>query len=373
MKKIISVIMAVILVTISMHGCSSSKTMKIGLMGTFSGPTRGMSESGKRGFYIAVDEINSNGGIKGRQLEVVEKNDLNDSEIALEITEAFHDENIDIVVGPFSSTIMTSIYDYINENKMLFISPVVNAMTFHGKDDYLILMNSDAATQSNLIYDMATKNGNTDFIFAYDSSNKAFSNALLDSLKSKTDDQGGSVSVEIEFNGSSSSVGQTVLEELNSYDYKNKCLFLVATGAVSSVIISEMRLNGIDIDIYTSAWTNSQDFFEIGGKFIEGTYMISPVDYMGTQKRFTEFRERYLNLYGSEPTMGSVFAYETMITIEDALSSTNSVKPNILKSKILEIGSVTGLQNNYEINEFGDANREYFPMIVINGEMIRLD
>lgn len=373
MNKIIALILSGVLVIIAISGCSQNKTLKIGLVGTLSGPSRGISESARRGLYIAVDEINGNGGIKGKTVEIVEKNDLNDAQIAKETAQQFIDENIQVVMGHFSSSMMASVLDIINEADILYCSPIVNASVFSKADDNLIQFNSDATFQSNLIYKMAAENGDNSFAFVYDTNNETYANSLLEALNDNIKTSGGTIEGEIPFNSFEVDFSDGVTKEIIKISPEADAIFISASGSAAALIITKLRLAGVTSNIYIGAWANSPDFKEIGGTFVEGVFMISPVDSEGQQPGFLSFREKYILLYGTEPDMGAVFAYDTMKTIENAILSANKYTADKIKEELLATGIIIGLQGNHGLDEFGDTDREYFPMAIIDGEMVKLN
>ena len=50
-------------------------TLKIGVSGPFSGGSSPMGESMRNGIRLAAEEINSIGGINGRKIELIERDD----------------------------------------------------------------------------------------------------------------------------------------------------------------------------------------------------------------------------------------------------------------------------------------------------------
>ena len=64
-----------------------------------SGINSDLSVSGRRGVEIATDELNEAGGLGGRKIELVVKDDMFDSTTALNVDKEFIRENIPVVIG----------------------------------------------------------------------------------------------------------------------------------------------------------------------------------------------------------------------------------------------------------------------------------
>ncbi len=65
----------IVLLPAFMAGASSAQAIRIGLSGPFSGGSSPMGESMRNGVRLAVAEINATGGIGGRPIELVERDD----------------------------------------------------------------------------------------------------------------------------------------------------------------------------------------------------------------------------------------------------------------------------------------------------------
>ncbi len=77
-KKIIIYIIIILVCFFSYQLYMATRTIKIGLAGTLSGPASELGVSGRNGFNLAVGIINESGGINGRLIEPVIKDDKGD-------------------------------------------------------------------------------------------------------------------------------------------------------------------------------------------------------------------------------------------------------------------------------------------------------
>lgn len=89
----------------SCQGPDASKAVRIGVGGPFTGPQAQYGEAWKKGFAIALEEINAAGGIKGRPLEIVFEDTQNDPKQTVAVAQKFiADSSILLATGDFSST-----------------------------------------------------------------------------------------------------------------------------------------------------------------------------------------------------------------------------------------------------------------------------
>lgn len=80
-------------------GGSSSGQLEIGYIGTLSGPQAEISKDSLEGTRTAVAMINKSGGINGRQVKLVVKDDLGDTSKSVEYLRSMGSEGIKLVIG----------------------------------------------------------------------------------------------------------------------------------------------------------------------------------------------------------------------------------------------------------------------------------
>ncbi len=87
----------------------------------------------RNGWQLAVEEINSAGGIKGRLIEVVSRDDAGKPEDAVRLAgELVNAEKVDLLAGTFLSNIGLAVADFAAQNKKLFIAaePLTDAIVW---------------------------------------------------------------------------------------------------------------------------------------------------------------------------------------------------------------------------------------------------
>lgn len=125
------------LVTIALGACGSSdEPILLGLAGPFS---QQHAQSMQMGAQLAVSEINQQGGIRGRELQLVVKDDSGRSDIAGQVAKSFYD-NADIVavVGHLSSGTTLAAAQVYNRgvNPIVVISPSASSPEITDAGDY---------------------------------------------------------------------------------------------------------------------------------------------------------------------------------------------------------------------------------------------
>jgi branched-chain amino acid transport system substrate-binding protein len=108
----------------SSSSSSSGGTIKIGASISQTGTYAGDGEYALRGYQTAVKEINSNGGLLGKKIQLIVKDDKSDPGTAARLyTKLITQDNVDLLVGPYSSGISEAIIPLAEKFKFPTIFP----------------------------------------------------------------------------------------------------------------------------------------------------------------------------------------------------------------------------------------------------------
>ena len=118
-------------------------------------------------------------------------------------------------------------------------------------------------------------------------------------------------------------------------------------------------MNNAKLPVLVSGWAQTQDLLKYGGPAVEGVYATQYVNYDSDAKTFLEFRERYALRFGrEEPSFAAVMGYEAVMVLKNALS--RNPDPKRLKETIIKQRIFKGLQEDFEIDAYGDAKRKSY-------------
>jgi branched-chain amino acid transport system substrate-binding protein len=185
MKKRIVLFILLILIIISLLcTCNSNQSIKIGYVGTLSGVNSDLGVSGRNGAKMAVDIINKMGGIDGKTLELIIKDDRNDKNIALQVDKELFEEGVVAIVGHMTSNMAELSVPYINENKILMLSPTMATDTLADLDDYFLRMIPSNVEQANAISAIVHEKGIKKASVVYDTANLTFAEGLKNQFES---------------------------------------------------------------------------------------------------------------------------------------------------------------------------------------------
>ncbi|MGD8209670.1 MAG: ABC transporter substrate-binding protein [Desulfobacterales bacterium] len=115
-------VLITVLMFLSSPAISFSEPIKIGAMFISSGKMGGYGKHGGQAIQLAVDEINADGGVLGRNLEAVIEDTKLKKDIALALAERFvNQDKVDFLMGPTSSGIAMGLTEFARQNKKILV------------------------------------------------------------------------------------------------------------------------------------------------------------------------------------------------------------------------------------------------------------
>src|SRR5690606_38657771 len=103
-------------------GCDASDPLKIGVSNTLSGPSAEIGKITQQGFDLAAEELNDAGGVLGRCVELVVKDDGGEPTKAAQVVrELIDQEGVEAILGPFLSSAMGATMEITTQAEMVQI------------------------------------------------------------------------------------------------------------------------------------------------------------------------------------------------------------------------------------------------------------
>ncbi|MBO6948869.1 MAG: ABC transporter substrate-binding protein [Rhodospirillales bacterium] len=138
---------------------ANAETIRIGEINSY---TRlpAFTEPYKKGWQMALEEINAKGGIHGDKLEVISRDDAGKPGNAVKIAEELvKREKVALLTGTFFSHIGLAVSDYAKQNKVLFVAaePLTDALIWSKGNDYTFRLRPSTYMQAAMLAAEAAK------------------------------------------------------------------------------------------------------------------------------------------------------------------------------------------------------------------------
>jgi branched-chain amino acid transport system substrate-binding protein len=124
----------------------------------------------KKGMELAVDEVNRNGGVLGRQLELITRDDTGNPGDAVRVAEELlAREKVDVLMGTFSSAVGLAVADLAKQRKVLFIAsePLTDKIVWENGNRYTFRLRPSTYMQTAMLVPDAARLGKKRWAIVY--------------------------------------------------------------------------------------------------------------------------------------------------------------------------------------------------------------
>ena len=137
----------------------SQETIKIGEINSYSA-LPAFTEPYRKGWQLAIEEINAKGGVNGRKLEVISKDDGGKpGDAVTAANELVSKDGVVMLSGTFFSHIGLAVADYANQKKVLFLAaePLTDAIAWSKGNRYTFRLRPSNYVQAAMLAEQAAK------------------------------------------------------------------------------------------------------------------------------------------------------------------------------------------------------------------------
>ena len=345
-----------------LSACGPSEPVKIGFVGGMSGRVADLGIAGRNAVQLAVDLRNQAGGIGGREIRLLVKNDEHDPEVAVRVTQELIDQGVTAIVGPMTSDMAMVAAPLVTRARVLMMSPTATTEYLSGRDDYFFRVTSTTRQYASANAAYQIKSGRMRRVSAiYDVGNRSFTEMWLKHFSEVFEQGGGKILARIEFTSGSQAGHYQAAQELLSSDPDG--VLIVANAMDSASLCQQIRKLDKDLPITLADWGATEVLLELGGRAVEGVVVVQTFDRRKTTPRYQEFRAKYQRRFGREPGFPGVNAFEAAGVVLDTLAAQGQGED--LKQTVLRIRRYQGLQAEFSFDDFGDVVRPHTSLSVV--------
>ncbi|MBW2990251.1 ABC transporter substrate-binding protein [Candidatus Woesearchaeota archaeon] len=344
-----------ILALILFSGCSTSPTgqiiqedaIKIGFVGPLTGPATEIGIVEKNVVEIAVNEINSKGGIKGEIIKVIyEDGKCTGKEAAIAAQKLINIDKVKIILSVCSSETL-AIAPLAEENHVLLITSYAMNPLISGAGDYVFRTGYSDKITAKIIAETIFEDSKTLGII-YEQTD--YATALKDYVSKEFTRAGGVVYSE-SFPQNDKDVRTQLLKILN----KNPEAIFVNpdTTKTGLMILKELNELGYQGKVYGNFFGSSPTV--IDAPEAEGMIFFGDPDIKENPVK-AHLMSEYIKHYREEPSFEypALSRYDNVYILKQAIEEVG-YNPDKIKNYLYQMESYTGALGTYRFDENGDA------------------
>jgi branched-chain amino acid transport system substrate-binding protein len=340
---------------LSTAALAQSGPIKIGVTGPYTGGSSSMGVSMRDGVRLAVTEINKNGGVLGRQLQIVERDDEAKNEVGAQVAqELINKEKVVATLGFINTGVALAAQRFYQEAEIPVINNVATGTViteqFKAPDydsNYVFRNSANDVLQAGMMADEALARGFKKIAILADSTNygQLGREDLEKALAAK-------------------SVKPVTVEKFNIKDVDMTAQLLKAQQAGADVILAYgigpelgqiangMAKLGWKVPMITSWPSSMQSFIEIAGENGNGVTMPQTFVEDGTLPRRKAFLDSYYSTYNVKkiPTpVAGAQGYDSVFLLAAAIKQAGSTDGKKIRGALENLNEkVEGVVTTYD-------------------------
>ena len=258
-----------------------------------------------RGVQIAQDEINSNGGINGKRLEIIMEDSMAKPKEAIKAFQSLAARGVSAVI---SDVTVNSLYiaPFAEQSQIPIFTPgsAVPHLRYAGDFTFRAKVAGDVEAFKIAEKSVSVLNAKKAAVIV---KNSDYGVGLGDAFVKKFEELGGEIIAYEKFETGDHDF-RTYLLKIKSGD--PDVMFFVSHSEEGGLIVKQARELGIDVPFMINPSSWGPEVYQIAGEAAEGIYSFYEFDMESDNPKTKRFREKYIEIAGKEPTIHPYLAYD---------------------------------------------------------------
>jgi branched-chain amino acid transport system substrate-binding protein len=303
----------------------AQNTIKIGEMNSYK-VFPAFLDPYKKGWELAVDEVNAAGGVLGKKIEIVSRDDNGTPGDAVRVAEELVSrENVAMLIGTFPSHVGLAVSDFAKQKKILFIAaePLTDKIVWEAGNKYTFRLRASTYMQTAMLVPEAAKLKKKRWAIVYP--NYEYGQAATAAFKKLIKEQQPDVEFVVEQATPLNKIEAGPVTQAIA-DAKPDAIFSSLFGADLAKFVREGNTRGLfkDVAVLNLLGGEPEYLDPLKDETPAGWYVTGyPWDQIKTPEH-TGFKDAYMKKYNDYPRLGSIVGYSTVMSAVAALKKANS-------------------------------------------------
>jgi branched-chain amino acid transport system substrate-binding protein len=311
--------------TLVAAGSVAAQTIKLGELNSYK-VFPAFLEPYKKGMELAVEEVNAAGGVLGRKIEVVSRDDNGTPGDAVRVAEELVSrEKAVMLMGTFPSNVGLAVADFAKQRKIPFLAaePLTDKIVWENGNKYTYRLRASTFMQTAMLVPEAAKLGKKRWAIVYPNYEYGQSATAAFKKQMNVQQSGGLEFIEIAVPLGKIDPGPVVQALL---DAKPDAIFSSLFGPDLARFVREGQLRGLfkDRPVFNLLGGEPEYLDPLKDEAPVGWYVTGYPWYGIATPEHKKFLDAYQKRFGDYPRLGSVVGYSTVIAAAAALKKAGS-------------------------------------------------
>ncbi|MBF0806004.1 MULTISPECIES: ABC transporter substrate-binding protein [unclassified Streptococcus] len=345
-------------------GTEIGETIKVGFNFENTGSVAAYGSVEQKGALLAVEEINQAGGIDGKQIEVISKDNKSETQEAASVsTNLAIQQQVNAIVGPATSGATAAAIPKATIAGVPVISPSATQDGLTAGQDFLFVGTFQDSYQGRIIAKYVADNLNAKKVALFTDNSSDYAKGIAKSFKGAYK---GDIVIEETFIAGDTDF-QAALTKMKGQDFD--AMVLPGYYTEAGKIVNQMRGMGLNQPVVGGDGLNSEEFVQQAtAEKANDIYFVSGFSStVKTNEEAESFKKAYKKRFNEEPSTFSALAYDSMKMMAKAMEGAeNSIQIRDNLTKVKDYEGVTG-KTSFDADH--NTTKSAFMMTMQNGKV----
>ncbi len=343
--------------------------IKIGVYLDLTGTLKSFGEPTRNGIKMAAAEINAQGGIGGRKIELIIEDDEGEpGKAATVVKKLIKEDKVHALLGEVASSNTLAAAPHAQQAQVPMISPSSTNPLVTQTRDYIFCTCFDDPFQGEVMAKFAFNNLKAKRAAIFFDMHSDYSAGLVKTFKQKFTKLGGTVIAEQSYSQSDRDFSEHLTMIRSA---KPDVIYLPGYYPQAAAIARQAREMGIKQTLLGGDGWDAPPLWEIGGKALNNSYIsnhYSADDPSPAVRRFVaSYTEKYPK---SEPDALAALGYDAMMVLADALRRAGTTEGSKLREAIAQTTNFPGVTGPITINDKRSATKPAIIVKLLDGKFV---
>ncbi|MBI4146885.1 ABC transporter substrate-binding protein [Candidatus Woesearchaeota archaeon] len=349
-------------------GCTQKEeVLQIGVIASLDGVGSYFGQQEVRGVELALEELNANGGVRGKRVELVIENSKTEQTTAVtSLNKLVGIDGVKFVIGDSWATTTFPLVPVATENNIVLISPIATLDELSQDDFFFRTM----PITKDMVVPLAD--------YAYNRmgvrkagvilSETPFGREHARDFRAAFEKLGGRIVGEefIDMNGQDV---RSELSKLKSHD--PDVVFNLHSAGIMGVVLKQAAEVGLDVKWLGAVGTENAILIKEYSALAEGIVYPYPYDANSELPSVRSFIDAYQKKYGELPDNTAANSYDALKILAAAIEQAGE-DPVAVKHALLSFKDYPGGSGLLTFDKNGDVKKEIFIKTVRNGKFVKV-
>jgi len=366
---VILILSTLIFLALGCQKAGESNEIVLGAIMPLTGDAAIYGKNCKQGIELAVNELNSKGGLNGKSIRIIyEDSQLQPKNAVTVFQKLVTVDKVLAIIGPLASSCAMATAPIANKTNVISFSPGASTPKLTDAGPYVFRNWQSDALEAIIMAKYALEKGWQKFAVFY--VNNDFGIALKDYFKKTIEEKGGKILVMESFEQ-----GQTDFKtQITKIKYsKPDAVYLLSYPQQTPNIVNQMKSLNVISNIMGVAAMEDPTLIEIAGKNAEGILYTIAKPLSDDDPLRKKFMENYEKKFGEKPGLISDTGYDAVYILNKAIKNIKEINGKAIQQALSEIKEYNGASGQMSFDDNGDVIKPLGIKTVEGGKFIWID